>query len=168
MADRRAFLWEVPGDPCSDYLRATLPLAQSPDDAGVLVLPALTPATATPLAAALAAGKPVLLPWETLPGRLSREAGESLSALIQNGLILCPLTELPRWARGGTSCRTLLTLERLKAFAAQGFDRIYLANLPGATPLAAAEAKRRNIHLTGGTYPGIGQSHRFGLVYAEK
>lgn len=168
MPARRVFLPEVPGEPCSDYLKATLPLVQNPDDADVLAVPALTPATATPLAAALAAGKPALLPREALPEVWSGTLRRSLSLLTGCGLMVCPLTELPRWVRSGASCQVLLTLERLKAFAAQGFDRIYLANAPAATPLAAAEAKRLNIHLTGGNDPGTGQSHRLGMVYQKK
>lgn len=159
---------EVPGDPRSDYLKAVLPPAPSWDAAAAVAVPVLTAELVNPLAAALAAGKLALLPYEALPQRLSRAAGESLSALVRSGLILCPLTQLPRWVKTGASCRELLTLERLRAFAARGLDRVYLAALPGATPLAAREAKRLNIHLTGGSYPGIGQSHRFGLVYAEK
>lgn len=168
MADKRAFLLEAPGDPCSDYLRAALPLARRPETADALVVPTLAPAAAGPLANALAAGKPALLPREALPEVWSGTLRRSLSFLTGRGLIICPLTELPRWVRSGASCPFLLTLERLKAFVAQGFDRIYLTNRPAATPLAEREAKRLNIHLTGGVCPGIGKSDRLGMVYQKK
>ena len=168
MAVKRVFLSHVPGNPRSDYLRAVLPLAEDCSEADAVAVPLLAEETAGALAAALAAGQPALLPYEALPKRLSRQAGESLSALVRSGLILCPLTELPGWAGRGASCPVLLTLARLKELAARGIERVFLANVPGATPLAVTEARRRYIHLTGGNYPGIGQSYRFGLVYAEK
>lgn len=152
MAAKRVFLAELPGDPLSDYLRAVLLLADRPETADALAVPRLTAATGEVLAAALAAQKPAYLPVEALPERPGAALARGLSVLAGRGLILCPLTALPKWTQRGVSCRELLTLERLKALAEQGFDRVYLAGRPGATPLAAAEAKRRNIYLTGGNY----------------
>lgn len=168
MPPKRAFLAEVPGDPRSDYLKATLALSPTPEGADALVLPALTAATLERLPTALLAGKPVYLPTEALPPTLTPALAEGLSALTRHGLILCPLTDLPRWVQTGTTCPNLLTLERLQILAAKGFDRIYLAARPAATPLAAQTAKRLNIPLIGGTFHGAGKSHRFGVVYPEK
>lgn len=168
MPPKRAFLAELPGDPLSDYLKATLTLSPILEDADAFALPALTAATLERLLAALSAGKPAYLPNEALPETLSPALAEGLSALTRRGLILCPLTDLPRWAQTGTTCPDLLTLERLQTLAGQGFDRIYLAARPGATPLAAQTAKRQNIRLTGGTFHGAGKSHRFGVVHPEK
>lgn len=168
MGAKRAFLVHLPGDPLSDYLRAVLPHAPGPEEADALVLPRLTKAAAEPLERALAAGKPAFLPAEALPRRGSGALGRGLSALEQCGLILCPLTALPRWVQTGASCRGLLTVERLRALAAAGVERVYLAGRPGATPLAAAEAKRQNIHLTRGDPYGTGQGHRFGVVHQEE
>lgn len=153
MAVKRVFLAELPGDPLSDYLKATLSLAPTLRDADGAVLPRLTKAAGETLAAALADQKPAYLPAEALPRRPTPALTQGLSILTGRGLILCPLTALPGWVQKGTSCRELLTLERLKRLAARGFDRVYLAGRPGATPLAAAEAKRRNIYLTGGNDP---------------
>ncbi len=168
MPPKRAFLAELPGDPCSDYLKATLTLSPTLEDADAFALPALTAATLEPLTAALLAGKPVYLPTEALPPTLTPALAEGLSALTRHGLILCPLTDLPRWVQTGTTYPALLTLDLLQTLARQGFGRIYLAGRPGATPLAAQTAKRQNIRLTGGTFHGAGKSHRFGVVHQEK
>lgn len=168
MAAKRAFLAHIPGDPISEYLNAALPLVPVLREADTFVLPRLTQPAAEPLLAALAAGKPALLPREALPERWSGTLGQSLSLLTGQGLVICPLTALPAWVQSGTSCRELLTYERLKAFAAQGFERIYLAGRPAATPLAVTAAKARNIHLTGGEGYGACQSHRLGVVYQKK
>lgn len=168
MPPKRAFLAELPGDPRSDYLKATLTLSPTLDSADALALPALTAVTLEHLTAALSVGKPAYLPQEALPEPLTPALAEGLSALTRHGLILCPLTDLPRWVQTGTTCPNLLTLERLQTLAAKGFDRIYLAARPGATPLAAQTAKRQNIPLTGGTFHGAGKSHRFGVVHPEK
>lgn len=168
MPPKRAFLAELPGDPLSGYLKATLALSPTLEGADALALPALTAATLAALTAALGAGKPVYLPTEALPETLTPALAEGLSALTRHGLIICPLTDLPRWVERGVSCPKLLTLERLKTLAAQDFDRIYLAVRPGATPLAVQTAKRLNIRLTGGNFHGAGKSHRFGVVHQEK
>lgn len=168
MPARRAFLREVPGDPCSDYLKATLPLADRPETADALVVPRLTEETAGALLDALRLGKPALLPAEALPDVLSSALRSGLSQLTQCGLIVCPLTELPRWVLSGTGCPLLLTYGRLKELAERGFDRVYLAARPAATPLALAAAKAWNIRLTGGICPGTGQSDRFGMVHQKK
>lgn len=168
MAAKWAFLAHIPGDPLSEYLNAALPLAPALGEADAFVLPRLTKGAAEPLLVALAAGKPALLPREALPERWSGTLGRSLSLLAGRGLVICPLTALPAWVQSGTSCRGLLTYERLRAFAAQGFDRIYLAGRPAATPLAVTAAKTRNIHLTGGERYGACQSHRLGVVYQKK
>lgn len=168
MPAKRAFLVHLPGDPNSDYLRAVLPLAPTLREADAAVLPRLTAETAGPLLDALRLGKPVFLPAESLPEVMTRTLAAGLSELIRQGLAVCPLTQLPKWVQTGASCPALLTLERLKVLAAQGFDRIYLAARPGATPLAVTAAKTWNIHLTGGIDAGTGQSHRLGVVYPEK
>lgn len=168
MAAKRAFLLKIPGDPRSEYLKATLLLAERRETADALVVPTLTGDAAEPLAAALAAGKRAYLPTEALPERISPSLRAGLSLLTRRGLIICPLTALPRWVQTGINCPVLLTYERLKEFAARGFDRIYLAARPGATPLAVWAARDRRIHLTGGNGFGTCQGDRFGVVYPEK
>lgn len=168
MEAKRVFLAELPGDPVSDYLRAVLPLTASLADAGAAVLPALTEETAVFLTEALRAEKPVYLPAEALPEILTPALKAGLSALSRRGLIVCAMADLPRWVETGANCPVVLTLERLKTFAAQGTDRIYLAGVPAATPLARKTAKELSIDLTGGIHPGVGKSHRFSLVYPQK
>lgn len=168
MAAKRAFLVHLPGDPLSDYLRAVLPLAADLRDADALVLPRLTKVAAEPLLGALAAGKPAFLPWEALPGTWSGPLRRGLSILEARGLMVRPLTQLAAWVQSGASCRELLTFERLKDLGAQGFDRIYLAGRPAATPLAVKTAKTQNIYLTGGVRSGTCQGHRLGVVHEEK
>lgn len=168
MPPNRAFLAEIPGDPLSDYLKATLDAAPALDTAHALVLPRLTRPAADVLAAALAAGKPVYLPAEALPKTLTPALARGLSALTKRGLAICPLTELPRWVQSGANCPRLLTLEYLKILVAQGVDRIYLSAWPAATPLAVQTAKQLNIHLSGVNFHGTGQSHRLCVVHEKK
>lgn len=168
MGGKRAFLVELPGDPNSDYLRAVLPLAPTLAEADGAVLPRLTGETAGTLVDALKLGKAAFLVAESLPDPLPRSLTAGLSALTRRGLMVCPLTQVAAWVQTGVSCPQLLTYERLKTLAAQGFDRIYLAARPGVTPLALRAAKTRNIQLTGGVCSGTGQGHRLGVVHPEK
>lgn len=133
-----------------------------------VIVPSLTENSIPELAAALHLEKTVFLPAEAAPGPWSPAARRGLAQLMGAGLILCPLTRLPRWVATGVSCRELLTLERLEHLAAQGFDRIYLAGVPAATPLARQAAKRRNIHLMGVSVSGTGKGDRLGVVYAQE
>lgn len=90
MAVKRVFLSHVPGNPRSDYLRAVLPLAEDCSEADAVAVPLLAEETAGALAAALAAGKPALLPYEALPKRLSRQAGRACPPWSEAALSSAP------------------------------------------------------------------------------